>query len=92
MPGPKTEAGITAYQNFKRDQGQYPSYAVDGRVDATPAMMWADQQHFGFSTLFNLNLDYAFAMPRVNWANFQGLAMEPFYSDIILPLQKMGVL
>ncbi len=92
LSGPKTESGIVAYQMFKLTQGQFPSYAVDGRVNATPAMMWAGRQGFGFSTLFNLNYDFMMAMPRVNYAMFQGFALEPFFSEVILPLQKMGVL
>ncbi len=92
ISGPKTEAGIVAYQMFKLEQGQFPSYAVDGRVDATPAMMWAGPRRYGFSTLFNLNYDFLMATPRVNYAMTGLWAAEPFFSDVILPLQKMGVL
>jgi hypothetical protein len=92
LSGPLTEGGIVAYQTFKRDQGPFPSYAIDGRVDATKHMMWAGAGRFGYSTLFNLNFDFALAAPRVNPAMFQAYVIEPFFSDVILPLQKMGVL
>ena len=88
--GPMTLAAILAYQTYKQDK-EFPLLVVDGLVSATHAFLMT-ASGAGFSTLYNLNMDYMMGAPR---ANFMALGMyvaEPFFSDVILPLQKAGVI
>jgi len=92
--GARTLDAILAYQGHKmKFGGQWPLFAADGLVTAHKAS-FMDAQHFGFSTLYNLNWDYLMGAPRVNFAMVMvgGYIAEPLLSTVILPLQKAGVL
>ena len=91
--GERTLGAILAYQEHKQKMGgQFPLFTVDGLVTAHKAS-FMDANHFGFSTLYNLNWDFLMGAPRVNWMVLMGgYFAEPLLSTVILPLQKAGVL
>ncbi len=91
--GPKTLAAILAYQNYKMNSAMF-LVAADGLVTATHHMFLAGKgpRLFGHSTLQALNFDFMMALPRTNLALLNAYAFEPFFSTVILPLQKAGVI
>ena len=91
--GERTLAAILAYQEHKMTSGgPFPLFAVDGLITAHKAA-FMDANHFGYSTLYNLNWDFIMAMPRVNLALavIGGYLAEPLLSTVIIPLQNAGV-
>jgi len=91
--GPKTSAAILAYQQHKMNGGgSLPIFVADGLITAHRAAFLEDR-HFGFSTLYVLNLDVLEGIRRINFIELaQGSFAEPLLSKVILPLRKMGVL
>jgi hypothetical protein len=90
--GQRTLSAIVGYQEHKK-RSESPVVTVDGLVTATRHAIFMDPRRFGFSTIYCLNWDYLMAVPRTNFGEmFLGLATEPLYSSVILPLRNIGVI
>ena len=89
--GSRSLDGILGYQKYKKDLW-FPLLMVDGRVTATPHAILAGPRSFGYSTIYNLNWDFMNSVGRTDQRLFGAYFFEPFFSAIVLPLQKAGIL